>query len=267
MKNNKAMMINANQPIRCIQENLPDYIGYDDERRNNFLIIQDMTGASYRKNWWLKSALSSSTGTLTSNQDAIEILANLNTTQAAGIVLEEKDADLAHLSRRYLELSPDKNIKIRILQEPYRNNRVFDFYVHDFNQHDVFFITVNDISESDQMLDLLTHVHDLGKKLVVITENEVKLNKKIDEVLTYSTLQNYQHRLKDRMRNILLRKSDWHEIKPSVLLDKDSENTASISQPNIAIGPQKLTDHRSLSNRTPIGPFQPQLNWATRDAA
>lgn len=244
MQNNKAIMISGNKPILSIHENLPDYVGYDDKRRNNFLIVQNIQGMSYRKNWWSSSEVFSTSGALTTNQDAIEILANLNGSQAAGIVLEENNADFDKISQRYLELSPDKNIKIRILQEPYRNNHIFDYYVHDVSQHDVFLIKANHSSESEQLLDLISHIHDLGKKIIVVTENETKLNRKIDEAITYS-FKDTQQRLKDRVRNILLKKSDWQQVKPSIL-PKTKYPSSPVNHPNITLGPPQVKDNSPM---------------------
>ncbi len=109
-----------------------------------------------------------------------------------------------------MELSRDKNIRIRILQEPYQNQRVFDMYVHDFDQHDVFVIKVNgDFGQCDQLLQLISHVHDLGKKLIVITDDEAKLQEGIENELSYSCFENKKQRLTDRTNNLLLKKSDW----------------------------------------------------------
>ncbi len=42
VKTCKAIMVTANQPLHSIQEDLPDYISYDDNARNNFLFMQDI---------------------------------------------------------------------------------------------------------------------------------------------------------------------------------------------------------------------------------
>ncbi|GEM_PF-3942901 len=238
MNNNKSIMISGNQPLHTIQESLPDYIGYDDERTCNFLIIQDIKGVSYRKTWWSELSLFSSSGVLKTNNDALDLLANINIDHPAGIILEEKNnVNLEKISTRYLELPCDKNVRIRILQEPHRNQHVFDLYIHDFDQHDVFFIKVDGHwDQCEQLLNLISHVHDLGKKIIVVTNDEVSLTKGIQTALDGCTLEKSKLRLNDRAANLLLKTSEWPTIivKQCTFSKKLNEPT----QARITIGPK-----------------------------
>lgn len=238
IKNEKAIMIGGNQPLLSLQKNLEDYIGYDDERRNNFLIIQDLQGISYRKSWWNESDNFSSSGKLQNNQDAMEILINHKTSQSAGIIIEEKEINLEKVARQYLALSPDKTTKIRILQEPYKQT-VFDFYVHDVAQHDVFILKWdNTFGQTGQLLDLVSRVHDLGKKIIVVTNNKETLQQKINEELESFLKKDTRQRLKDRTQNLLLKESDWDNVAVKQCVQSVSDQRSADPIPNITIGPQ-----------------------------
>ncbi|OGT46752.1 MAG: hypothetical protein A3E83_03615 [Gammaproteobacteria bacterium RIFCSPHIGHO2_12_FULL_41_20] len=208
---NKALMVSSNQPVNTLQTSLPDYIGYTDPRSANFLVIRDLQGPSYRSAWWQHPIPHPTLTALTTNDDALALLAHTASQQAAGIVIESQEQNLEQLCQRYLALSPQKNVKIRIVQEPYRGNYIYDFYIHDASEYDVFIIKVNDNDECEQLLKLVSQIHNLGKKLIVVTDNKTQLQQNLARWLSYN--RETQPRLTDRLHNLLLQQADWGQVR------------------------------------------------------
>ncbi len=255
-KNKKAIMITSNHVLDTIKENVADYIGYDNENRNNFFVIQGLQGHSYRKQWWNQSTQSSYSGQLKTNQDVIEILVNLKKNEPAGIILEEKDINLEKISEKYLKLSPEKNIKIRILQEPYRNQRVYDLYIHDFAEHDIFIMKFEGgFGETEQLLHLISHVHDLGKKLIIVTNDETQLHEHVKEKLSSYLGRDTKERLQDRMHNLLLKKTEWANVQVQMSYQP-------MNDPNNGTLP--IAQHQNIKNIT-VGPRAPSIDHKLPD--
>ena len=87
--------------------------------------------------------------------------------------------------------------------DPYRNNYVYDMYVHDANMFDVIITKVFDDTEAVQLLNLIDIVHHNNLKLVVITKDVNYFKLIISENLDSYMLRNDKHRLFDRLRIIL----------------------------------------------------------------
>ena len=211
---NKAFFVIGNKPLEILHKCIPDYIGYDDENSKNILRLENMHGHSYRHDWWASANLCNASGKLETNADALEILANLNVDQPAAIVLEVEDViNLDQVCEQYSGLSKENDLKIRILSDPYRGP-VYDLYVHDFDQHDVFVCGYNgENGQSEQLLYLVSRIHDHGKKLIIVTNDFAAMKSRLDREIHYTAFENYQKPITDRLNHLLLKKSEWANVK------------------------------------------------------
>lgn len=212
ISHNKAIIITANQPMLSIKSYLPEYIAYNDPYANSFLILQGLQGQSHRKTWWSDTTLFSTSGTADGSQDLLEILANYQAGMPAGIIIQDQetifdDDVLEVIARRYHALEP--GAKIRIMAEPMRNNYIYDYYIHDADNHDVFIIKMTDDREQyNQLFRLVSKIHDLGKKLIIVTSDENKLLVSIYSELNRYLNRDIEKRISDRTKHLLLKKSD-----------------------------------------------------------
>jgi hypothetical protein len=61
-----------------------------------------------------------------------------------------------------------------------------DYYMHDADQYDVFIIRVTSCSECKQLLNLIPHVHDAGKRLIVVAESPEQFSQLLGEIFRQS---------------------------------------------------------------------------------
>jgi len=87
--------------------------------------------------------------------------------------------------------------------------------VYDSKDFDVFFIKVNsDFGQVEQLLNLIGDIHDIGKKLIVVTDNEKTLQANIAKELSATTGQigEDRQRISDRAKNLLLPIAEWKKV-------------------------------------------------------
>lgn len=193
IKNNKAILISSNSNLKMIYDSMPKYIGYNDQLVKNFLILNNLIDKSFRKPW-IKTLVG------LSNIKQIQELAQYSGNQAAGILIDTSEDETDYI-KEYIKLVKTKP-KIRILREPYRNNYVYDMYIHDADKYDLFISKVNTEPEAEQFIKLIEKVHDKGVKIIVSTNNVLYFKELIIKSLDDFLAVQYKQRRLDRLRII-----------------------------------------------------------------
>jgi hypothetical protein len=196
-KNNKSILVSSNSHLDMLYDCIPFYIGYNNPIASNFLILNDIQAPSYRKPW-------SNPLYQLSNEKKIVKLAEYSGNSAAAIVLFTSDVTqqyIYNLVDQYSELV-EKKPNVRIALEPYRNQRVFDLYMHDIEEFDLFVIKVTNRSEGEQLVHLIENIHDKADKLIVLSEDKESFTSYINSYIHSSLNDKYLIRRLDRLRII-----------------------------------------------------------------
>ena len=91
---------------------------------------------------------------------------------------------------------------IRFCLDPYRNQRVFDLYVHEDQSIDYFLIRVSNKSESEQLIKLVEKAYEISCKIIVLTPNLDIFRKMVNNALLDFNQENFFQRRTDRLRII-----------------------------------------------------------------
>ena len=196
ISNNKGILVSSNSHLDVLYQGLPFIINYDSDTRFNFYSIEETMALSYRKPW--SPSLMDEDNTTKLN-DLLQYQDN----QSAGIVLIYENFDfktLGTLESQIKKLLPD--MKIRIAREPYRNQRVYDLYMHDIDDYELFIIKVENRGEGEQLIHLIENTHDLGAKIIVIAHSDTNFKEQVDANLNSFLNEAYKSRRLDRLRII-----------------------------------------------------------------
>ena len=204
LSQNKALVLSSNEPIN-LTKHLSHYIGYDADYADNFLVLRNLQGKSYRARWWQDLIDSSDIGKLdTSNK--IQLLANHTAPMPAAIAIECSSMRLAAIKDRFQRASGMKPADIKIVGAPYhatgpRAGKISaDFYHNDADKYQAFIILVNDDSQCRQLLNLVTKVHDMGKSMVVVTADLTHCKQLIQSRIRYEPTT--EKRMRDRIAHL-----------------------------------------------------------------
>ena len=189
-KYGKGIIITSNNKLD-LGRIMPKIVSLDDACVRNFVIIDDYDQMSMRTPWTDADLIQMTT------IDKIRLIATTTnkTMCAKGIVITMDNSEM--IKEIYSEL--DQKSTIKICGAPYKNNRVFDMYVHDAGQFDVNIIKVTTHSEAEQLFCLLPFAHDNGTKMIVVTTSIDSFRKLVIEQLKY--VRNTKERLQNRFMN------------------------------------------------------------------
>ena len=193
---NKILIVSSNINLDVIYRYIPRYVSYIDEVKNNFVVVDNLNTNSYRSGCFLTKSLTT--------EKKLETLSNFNQQIASGIVIPMSDIDRTRcynlIKEQYCKIN--KQCKIRMVDEPLKNNFVHDYYVQDANKFDTFIIKVTNYQESEQLLKLIEKVHYMGSKIIVITDNESNFVKNIKYKLNSYLEEKYFDKRNDRLKVI-----------------------------------------------------------------
>ncbi len=228
---NKSIMISSNVPIKRLYEYIPNYIGYDEQFADNF-IVKYFDMESFRKQW-----IENSIGL-----DKLNMLATYSGDNAAGIVIEDtqpvnpSDSIPDRKSVQYKIFFDDRNLNIRKLLQKYSilfmgktnmtdirinliepamkcsitNTGFYSFvvdnlFLHSIEKFNIGIIYVSEQSSNSikQLLHLVVKAHDKQMKIIIITDSidylKTELARKINNPLESENKQ----RLTDRVKIVL----------------------------------------------------------------
>jgi DNA replication protein DnaC len=196
---NKAILVSSNSHLDMIYDSLPYYIGYDNPIIKNFHVINDLVSESYRKPW-------TDTFEGLHNDNKLEILSSYNGIHAAGIVVNESDIDKKKLVTYQVKIcklvDKYKYPVVRIAREPYKNQYVYDLYMHNIEIFDTFIIKVTNSGEAAQLIKLVEKVHNKGAKIIVISNSDYNFRSLVLNELNSFLKKEYKSRRFDRLKNI-----------------------------------------------------------------
>lgn len=159
--NKKALLVTSNIRLDVINEYMPYYMSLDSPYVKNTLIINDIKMESFRRTWELSEG---DDGTL------IQQLYEYDGDNTAGLILQ-KFTPVECVSK-YKELGGTEDA-IYIVQEPYRNQRVFDLYIHQDTNMELHKLYILHMSKQfgyiDQFIHLVETYYNKKKKIIIIT--------------------------------------------------------------------------------------------------
>ena len=162
------------------------------------MVINNIDINSYRKPW---TSINFSNCT---DDIKLKILSEYNGDFASGIVVCSNIIDRLKsyqlYSDKYSKLN--SNCKCRYVLEPYRNNFVFDLYLHDVDEFNIFIIQVTNHKEGEQLVHLIEKIHNQGSKIIVITESKEKFIDYVNSYLNCFLEKEHQQKRSDRLRII-----------------------------------------------------------------
>lgn len=193
---NKILLVSSNINLNLVYRYIPRYISYIDDVKNNFIVVDNLNINSYRSGCFLTKHL---------NTDRkLEVLSNFNQQIASGVVIPMSDIDRTRsynmIKEQYCKIK--EHCKIRMVNEPYKNQFVYDLYVKDANKFDTFIIKVTNQQEGEQLLKLIEKVHYMGSKIIVITDNESNFIKSVKYHLNSFLEKKYFDKRSDRLKVI-----------------------------------------------------------------
>jgi DNA replication protein DnaC len=194
--NKKSILVSSNTHLDVLYSSVPYYIGYDNPIRLNYLIVNDLVSTSYRIPW-------SEPLIDLDNENKLRKLLDYTGDQSAGVVLFFETLSpeiILTIEKDILALKADS--KIRIARDPYRNQRVYDLYMHDIDEFDTFIIKVENRNEGEQLINLIQNAHDMAAKIIVISKNGEVFKQNVNYNLDSYGQENYKVRRIDRLRII-----------------------------------------------------------------
>ena len=248
IKNNTAILISSNEHVN-IKKHLPDYIRYDSPFADNFCVMRDLKGVSYRKEWWNGQVASTEISKMSASQK-VELLAKYQGGSPAAVVVESDSIDLPSVKQAFLKDSSIAPERVRVVGAPYRKalnprkNMVTeltepDYFMHDAYKYDAFVMKVTDSWECKQLLNLIPKIHDKGKQIVVVTDSQKKFGQLIKEQLSSDSYREEKQRLTDRIQHLFL--EDVFKVSDKeVVEEKQPKSKPPIEQPLTDVFPEKL---------------------------
>ncbi|VVU94304.1 hypothetical protein CPAV1605_24 [seawater metagenome] len=194
--NNKSILISSNTHLDVLYTLVPYYISYNSQLRFNYTIVNDLIALSFRKPW-------SEPLIKLDNKSKMDKILSYTGDQSAGIVLFYDEFNYETLQS--METDIIKRLpysKIRLAREPLRNQRVYDLYMHDIQEYNIFLIKVENNNEGEQLIRLVENAHDKGSKIIVISKSASEFKSKVDNYLNSFLTENYKVRRTDRLRII-----------------------------------------------------------------
>lgn len=185
-KNNTAFMINSNRDIH-VKPFIDEYIPLSDPRNNCIAVLRGLNLQSLRTEWWNTLSVDA-----LSNSPLAIISTNVPSNQGIGIIIENKNVKLEEELETYKLLSNNKSEKIKICGDPHdkinrHRNSPENYYIKDSGQYDTFLIKAssNDSIEVEQLINLVDHAYDEGKKIILFTDDYKALREKYMEKLKF----------------------------------------------------------------------------------
>jgi len=200
ISNSKAILLSSNIKFFGLSDSLPEYISYDDPIADNFIFMQDIEIKSYRIPW-TKNLIN----------ETVQSLCEYDKKHPAGILVfsksDNRKNNLEQYQKLYLDCIQSKKITqhIKLVEDPYLNQRVHDLYVLDADNYDICIINVYNKDDAEQLLNLIIKMHDKAGKIIVITSSLDNFRQLINDVLTpTSWLESDKKfpRIKDRFKNM-----------------------------------------------------------------
>lgn len=191
IQKNSALLISSNIEVD-LHKMMPVYVGYNDPFRYNCVALTGLEIQTYRRPW---------TDNAVGNQEKCALMAQTNS--GCGLVFETHNDDLSTMFQKYQEVDPtiDPN-KVRFVDEPYRNNVVYDYYCHGAENYGMAIIRVYNSGSCEQLLQLLNKSHDRAIKILVVTPSIAKMKEHLQKIFGWYTMRETAPRLKDRFRTV-----------------------------------------------------------------
>lgn len=234
-KNNTAFMINSNRDIH-VKSLIDEYIPLSDPRNNCIAVLRDLNLQSLRTEWWNTLSVDA-----LSNSPLAIISTNVPSNQGIGIIIENKDVKLEEELEAYKLLSNNKSERIKICGDPHdkiNRQRISpeNYYLKDIGQYDTFLIKAssNDSIEVEQLIKLVDHAYDEGKKIILFTDDYKALREKYMEKLKFDPK-------KDRLSSIF----DKMFLTPE---HYESQHRSTIQQSQVIQDTSNAIKHSSLNN-------------------
>jgi len=200
---NKAFLVTSNTNINLkeIIRKAKIPVPFGDSFIDDILVKEDLKGVSKRKTWLddIDTANIKTQGALLDNIIAY------NGDKPSGILFESLrfDSGVQKIKDR---LGKNEVAKIKVLGEPFDGKKFTkDYFVNDADSYNTFIIKVTDKDSAEQLLNLLTKVHDNASKVFILTPNIDKFNTLIDSVLNdpYSSHSKNKDKLLSRLDALL----------------------------------------------------------------
>ena len=214
-KCNKAILISSNKSVN-LKGSVPDYIGNDICVSDNFLVLVNLEGTSYRQKWC--NEIASEHIAKMSESEKINFLARYTGDSPAAILVESGNEELASFKQVFLNMSDLSDEKVKLVGPPYikilnpnRKEKTDpeyisfvspDYYMHDDNDYEVFVMQVKTDAECRHLLKLITKIYSKGKRLIVIADNQEMFEKLLEENLSFCA--DDKQRLTDRVQHLFL---------------------------------------------------------------
>ena len=190
----KAILVSSNSNSADIHKLLPYYINYNDDIRYNFLFINENKIGSYRKVWTHVDL------SCLSFDDRIQTLDKFNEQKTAGIIVTKimNKTTIAEIIFKF-----QNKYFYKITKPPIQNNKITDdFYFEQLKSNHLILISVNTEYEIEQLCNLIQKSHNIGLKIVVVTNSIPMLNHNFELHLSSYDQQRIQKKIIDRTRII-----------------------------------------------------------------
>jgi DNA replication protein DnaC len=205
INNKKAIIITSNHSDIGYYK-LLDPMTYDNESSLGFIAHHNLIGNSYRQGWSNSTTVFDKADIL----EGLELLYMFNQTESAigkGIIINGYDFiddDIVNTVKNHI-LGINPKSKIYLPGSPYIV-KVHDMYMHKLKKDSAYDTVIISIDKkngrTEQLINLISKVHDYGLKVIVLVDKSIDLNNQIKQELKKITKKDNEIRLIDRTKSL-----------------------------------------------------------------
>jgi DNA replication protein DnaC len=186
VQHKKAVIITSNHADLGYFD-LMDTVTYDDLIGLNFYMLHDLKGDSWRQPW-----IEHAVYDVDHLDHGLNALCTSHADVGAGIVVAGIDniggegvKIVSMISDKIVQLDP--NSRIYVADEPYRNHKVHDMFLHALKKSSGYTTVImrfdHGYGYESQLIELISKTHDLGLKVVVLANQSIDIGSQLRKEL------------------------------------------------------------------------------------